>query len=170
MRRALTVFTVLALAGLASAPLFAGQPQAQPQAAAPSKPQAACPVTGKPVDKAVYLDYQGQRVYFCCPRCPEAFLKDPEKYFAEFEKQGIELENIQTSCPVSGEKLGEHGEPASIRYKGRTVKFCCSACEKPFRAEPAKYLDKLPGENQKKTSQRPASPELTIKTKSSPPR
>ncbi len=118
--------------------------------AAEKKPQATCPVSGKPVDKSVYVDYQGQRIYFCCANCPKEFRKNPEKYFAKFEAEGIELENIQTACPVSGEKLGEHGEAASIRYKGRTVKFCCPACEKPFRAEPEKYLNQLPGEQQAK--------------------
>lgn len=110
------------------------------------KPQTACPVSGKAINKEVFVDYQGQRIYFCCPACPDKFRQEPEKYFAQFEKEGIELENIQKTCPVSGEELGEHGEPAVIHYKGRTVKFCCPACEKPFRAEPDKYLNSMPGE------------------------
>ncbi len=114
------------------------------------KPQAACPVSGKPINKDVYVDYQGQRIYFCCPACPDQFRKDPEKYFAQFEKDNIELENIQKVCLVSGEELGEHGEASVIHYKGRTVKFCCPACEKPFRAEPEKYLNQMPGEQQSK--------------------
>lgn len=116
------------------------------------KPQTACPVSGKPINKEVYVDYQGQRVYFCCNACPDKFRKDPEKYFAQFEKEGIELENIQKACPVSGEELGEHGEPSVIHYKGRTVKFCCPACEKPFKAEPDKYLNSMPGEQAKQSS------------------
>ncbi len=110
------------------------------------KAQSSCPVSGKAINKAVFVDHQGQRVYFCCQGCPAAFKADPEKYYAQFEKDGVELENIQTACPVSGEKLGEHGEATSVRYKGRTVKFCCAACEKPFAKEPEKYLTKLPGE------------------------
>lgn len=110
------------------------------------KAQATCPVSGKAIDKAVSVDHQGQRVYFCCQGCPAAFKADPEKYYAQFEKDGVELENIQTACPVSGEKLGGHGEATSVSYKGRTVKFCCAACEKPFAKEPEKYLAKLPGE------------------------
>jgi YHS domain-containing protein len=156
MKKAVVVLGIVVVAGLASAPLLAAQPQGQAQAAPSAKPQTACPVCGGPLgEKKVFVDYQGQRIYFCSPNEREAFLKDPEKYFAEFEKQGIELENIQTSCPVSGEKLGEHGEASSIRYKGRTVKFCCPACEKPFRAEPEKYLAKLPGENQKQGASSP---------------
>ena len=76
------------------------------------------------------------------------FLKDPEKYFAKFEKEGIQLENIQATCPVSGEKLGEGdmGEPVAISYKGRTIMFCCNMCPPKFEQDPAKYLAKLPGE------------------------
>ena len=119
------------------------------RAAEPAKgaPQVKCPVSGEPISKTHYLDYQGQRIYFCCAKCPAEFRKDPEKYFAVFEKEGVQLENIQTTCPVSGEELGEGdmGKPVSVRYKGRTVEFCCKMCVKKFEAEPAKYLAALPG-------------------------
>ena len=111
-------------------------------------PQTKCPVSGTPIDRSVHVDYQGQRIYFCCAKCPAEFRKDPEKYLAAFEREGVQLENIQTACPVSGEKLGEDdmGKPVSIRYKGRTVQFCCKMCVKKFEADPAKYLAALPGE------------------------
>ena len=121
---------------------------AAPTSASPTQPQKNCPVTGEPIDKSAHLDFQGQRIYFCCPNCFAQFRNDPEKYFAKFEKEGIALENIQMTCPVSGEQLGEGdmGKPVSIAYKGRTVQFCCGSCIKKFQAEPAKYLAKLPGE------------------------
>ncbi len=112
------------------------------------QPQTKCPVTGEPIDRSVHLDYQGQRIYFCCPKCPAEFRKDPEKYFAKFAQDGVVLENVQTTCPVSGEKLGEGdmGKPVAIQYKGRTVQFCCKMCVAKFESDPAKYLAKLPGE------------------------
>jgi YHS domain-containing protein len=113
------------------------------------KPQATCPVSGQPIDKSVHVDYQGQRIYFCCPKCPAEFRKDPEKYFATFQAEGVQLENIQTTCPVSDEKLGEGGDmgpPVTLAYKGRTIKFCCKMCIGKFEKDPAKYLAKLPGE------------------------
>ena len=115
---------------------------------AAGKPQTTCPVSGKQIDKASYVDYQGQRVYFCCDNCPAKFKADPETYFAKFAAEGVTLENIQTTCPVSGETLGEGdmGEPVAHAYKGRTVMFCCPSCIKKFDKEPAKYLAKLPGE------------------------
>lgn len=43
-------------------------------------------------------------------------------------------------CPVSGRKLGDMGEPYIIKYSGKTVKLCCSACLKEFNTDPAKYM------------------------------
>ncbi|MEW6336192.1 MAG: YHS domain-containing protein [Acidobacteriota bacterium] len=118
--------------------------------AAPATPQTTCPVSGEKIDKAAgaHLDWQGQRIYFCCDSCIGKFKADPEKYFATIAAQGVTLENIQTTCPVSDEELGgEMGEPVATNYKGRTVKFCCASCVKKFDKEPAKYLAKLPGAN-----------------------
>jgi nitrous oxide reductase accessory protein NosL len=48
-------------------------------------------------------------------------------------------------CIVSGDKLGEMGEPIVKVVNGREVKFCCKDCVKDFDKEPAKYLTKLTG-------------------------
>ena len=58
-------------------------------AAAPAKPQTTCPVLGGNVDRQVYVDYQGQRIYFCCPGCDAEFKKNPEKYLQTMKEQGI---------------------------------------------------------------------------------
>ncbi len=58
-------------------------------ALAAAQPQAACLVMGGKVNKEVYVDYQGQRVYFCCPACIEVFKKDPEKYLQKMKEQGV---------------------------------------------------------------------------------
>lgn len=45
--------------------------------------QTTCPVMeGKPIDKAIFVEYQGKKVYFCCEPCPEKFKADPAKYVA----------------------------------------------------------------------------------------
>ena len=54
--------------------------------------QTKCPVLGSPINKNVYVDYKGKRVYFCCPPCVSKFKKDPEKYMKKMEEQGIVLE------------------------------------------------------------------------------
>jgi hypothetical protein len=53
-----------------------------------------------------------------------------------------------TTCVVSGETLGEMGDPIDYIYKeegkpDRLVKFCCKMCVSSFKKNPAKYLAKL---------------------------
>ena len=48
-----------------------------------------------------------------------------------------------TTCPVSGEKLGEMGSPYVFVYQGQEVKLCCSGCKKDFDKDPAKYVKKI---------------------------
>jgi YHS domain-containing protein len=48
-----------------------------------------------------------------------------------------------TTCPVSGEKLGEMGKPYVFVCQGQEVKLCCSGCKKDFDKDPAKYLKKI---------------------------
>jgi YHS domain-containing protein len=65
-----------------------------PAADSPGKDnlQTACPVMGGKVDRSVYTDYQGKRIYFCCSGCIDDFKKDPDKYMKKMEEQGIVLE------------------------------------------------------------------------------
>ena len=43
--------------------------------------QTLCPVMeGNRIDREIYVDYQGKRVYFCCNACKGAFEKEPRKY------------------------------------------------------------------------------------------
>ena len=44
------------------------------------------------------------------------------------------------TCVVSGDKLGEMGDPFVYAYNGREIKFCCKGCLKDFNKEPAKYI------------------------------
>jgi len=48
-----------------------------------------------------------------------------------------------TTCPVSGEKLGEMGDAYKFEYQGQEVKLCCSGCKKDFDKDPAKYVKKI---------------------------
>jgi len=75
--------------------LVLGLLAAGPSLAAEAKPQTVCPVLGGKVNKQVYIDYQGKRVYFCCQGCDAQFRKDPEKYMKKIQEQGITLEK----CP-----------------------------------------------------------------------
>lgn len=47
------------------------------------------------------------------------------------------------TCPVSGEKLGEMGDPVVRVYDGREVRFCCPKCVAKFEANKKKYFAEI---------------------------
>lgn len=105
------------------------------------KNQTNCPVMGGKIDSTIYTDIQGQRVYHCCPMCSAKLKADPDKYFKKAAEEGVLFENIQTTCPVSGEKL--ENKAVYTDYEGRRVVFCCKKCLGTFNEDPGKYLKKL---------------------------
>jgi len=56
-----------------------------------AKDQTKCPVMGGLINKNLYADYQGNRVYFCCPPCLKEFKKTPDLYIKKLKDQGITL-------------------------------------------------------------------------------
>jgi len=51
-----------------------------PTAAAAEIEQTVCPVMGEKIDKKVFVEYKGKKVYFCCAECKGKFEAAPEKY------------------------------------------------------------------------------------------
>ncbi len=60
------------------------------------KPQSTCPVLGGPIDKKLYVDYHGKRIYVCCAGCIEEVRKSPAQYIEKLEKAGQSVEIIDT--------------------------------------------------------------------------
>lgn len=48
-----------------------------------------------------------------------------------------------TTCPVTGQQLGEMGDPVVREIVGREVRFCCAGCEEPYRAKLEEYGKKV---------------------------
>ena len=42
--------------------------------------QTICPIMGGAINKNIFTEYKGKKVYFCCAGCKEKFEKEPEKY------------------------------------------------------------------------------------------
>ncbi len=59
------------------------------------QPQTVCPLMGGKINKDIYADHAGKRVYFCCAGCVDAFKKDPAKYIKQMEDKGIVLANAE---------------------------------------------------------------------------
>ncbi len=105
--------------------------------------QTACPLSGKPIDKDVFADHDGKRVYFCCADCKTAFEKDPEKVISKLEAQGVKLETVskvQTQCPMMG---GEIDKLLYSVHDGKKVYFCCPMCKPKFEKDAAKYIEQM---------------------------
>ena len=45
--------------------------------------QTVCPVMAGAINKNIYTEYKGKKVYFCCADCKAKFEADPEKYIVK---------------------------------------------------------------------------------------
>ena len=86
MKRLISVIAVLLVLVFAGTTVFAAE-----QTSA-GKAQTTCPILAGKIDKSLYADYEGKRVYFCCAGCKDDFNKDPAGYIKKMEDQGIVLE------------------------------------------------------------------------------
>jgi YHS domain-containing protein len=63
------------------------------------KSQTVCPVMGNAINKNLFMDYEGKRIYVCCPMCLPTLKKDPAKYVKQLEDQGITLDKTPAEQP-----------------------------------------------------------------------
>jgi len=150
-RNLLALVSSLALAAVIAHGLLAADPQPQSAKAAadtaaakagetkaPSK-DVKCPVSGKPVNAADFVEFEKAKVYFCCENCPVAFQKDPTKYAAKARLQMVQTEQLkEVACPFTGKKLNPE---TAIDVGGVKVAFCCDECK--AKAEKAKGDDRV---------------------------
>ena len=129
-RKALSL--TLMLAAVVAMAAFAGDEKSEGN-------QKLCPIMGNPINKEVYTDYMGYRVFFCCEGCIAEFEKDPAAHLEKMKSEGVEPMKLaaQTTCPVMGNPINKE---VFTDYKGMRIYFCCAGCIEPFQAEPEKYL------------------------------
>ena len=90
----LTLGLTLALSGCDGQP-----PVDEPEAAAETvrdavENQQYCPVMeGMDINRAIYADHDGQRVYFCCAGCVATFEQNPEMYLEKVKAMHADDEN-----------------------------------------------------------------------------
>ena len=80
--------------GAATAPAVA--PAAALRASAQGTPQTVCPVMGGKINKELYVDVEGKRIYVCCGGCIDPIKKDGAKFVKKLEDQGITLAQAPT--------------------------------------------------------------------------
>ncbi len=59
---------------------------------AEGRPQTTCPVMGGKINKALYVDAKGYRIYICCAGCTKAIKANPDKFIEKMKADGVELE------------------------------------------------------------------------------
>lgn len=143
MKLSKTLTMIAAMLLIASIAAFAVEEKKEAEKDAPKEltNQTVCPIMGGKIDSTVYTDIQGQRVYHCCAGCSGSLKKDPDKFFKKAAADGILFENIQTTCPVSGEKLED--KSVYTDFEGRRIAFCCKKCIGAFNDDPTKFLSQL---------------------------
>jgi len=85
-------------------------------------------------------------VRFCCKDCKADFEKDPQAYLEKLDKATADSQRETyplDTCVVSGEKLGEMGDPYEVVIANRLIRLCCEDCVEKLEAEPVRYLNIL---------------------------
>ncbi len=57
-----------------------------------AKLQTVCPVMGGAINKALYVDHGGKRIYVCCAGCIAKIKEDPAAIITQMEAAGVALE------------------------------------------------------------------------------
>lgn len=104
--------------------------------------QVGCPFSGRPLAEDATVALGKTKVAFCCPNCQGKAQDTPAEelaalVFKDFDK-GFTL---QTKCPVSGKPIVA---AQVVKHDDKNVYFCCPGCPGAFKADPDKFLAKLP--------------------------
>ncbi len=59
----------------------------------PYRVQTQCPVSKEPIDRNIFDDHNGKRIYMCCKKCRSKFRRNPGKFVQALAAEGIILEN-----------------------------------------------------------------------------
>lgn len=71
-----------------------------------AKPQSLCPVMGAPINKDLYVDADGARIYVCCTDCIAKVKADPQAALKKIVANGERAETRIVVCPKCGEVQG----------------------------------------------------------------
>jgi hypothetical protein len=103
-----------------------------------------CPVTGKPIDKSVSIDYHNGILYFANMEAAKKFQDNLEKYAPKANLQLVVTGQArQTACPLMGKPVVAG---KSVMVSGVKVGLCCNMCKtKVTKARPEEQLEMIFG-------------------------
>jgi YHS domain-containing protein len=73
------MLTIISLAGCKKK----SEPAAPKGATSVAGEQTLCPVMGGAINKNIFTEYKGKKVYFCCAPCADKFKANPQEYIAK---------------------------------------------------------------------------------------
>lgn len=79
-----------------------------PLEAEEKKTQKKCPIMGGSINKSLYADVQGKRIYVCCKGCINPIKANPQKYIKKLTKAGVKLDKAPHSHNHSGHNHHGH--------------------------------------------------------------
>ena len=114
--------------------------------------QVNCPLSGRPIDKEIFVEVAGEKVYTCCNNCKSRYAANPGKYAAKLAASYT----YQTKCPVMGGDIDPtvFGDMPS----GQRIYYCCGRCDAKLKKDPAKYAAKLAEQGIKLDAKKAAKP------------
>lgn len=110
-------------------------------AAAMAQAKKTCAVDGKPVadsGKALMVQVNRKRMYFCSPKCQATFRQAPEKHL-----------KIVAECPILGNPVAKITADNRIVLNNNLHYFCCEGCLGGFLKSPQhwkKQVDVVDGQ------------------------
>ena len=84
------------------------------------------------MDEEVFVEYEGQKAYFCGAGCQMKATDDPAAAIAAAYPEATSLGNA--TCPITGEPVEEGN---SVTWQGQEVGLCCPKCAPEFLKDPA---------------------------------
>jgi len=109
-------------------------------------PQTTCPVSGKPIDKSLFVDRYGLRISVCSEGCRKTVSKSFDTYADALEEKGITLAQTprpQTVCPVMGGKIDKK---LFVDQSGKRIYICCEGCREEIEKDFTKIAKKIESE------------------------
>ena len=108
--------------------------------------QATCPIMGGKVNKRLFVDQGGKRVYMCCEGCREKIEKDFTKIVAKLDADGVQVADTpvpQSVCPIMGGKINKK---LFVDHGGERIYMCCEGCRDEIGKDFAKIAKKIAAE------------------------
>ena len=96
------------------------------------------------LNPSLAVAYFGANQASATSRVPEVRVATPKQAKSSLSAEDSTLAARQKTCPVTELPLDSMGGPVAMTVEGRKVFLCCKGCEGKLKADPAKYLAKLP--------------------------